>query len=766
MQITVIVYTKYCRPFILTYTSVNHNNNMNDNNKWFDYRNYRPNAKCLAEIPTTDNPYGLEWLTEEQDDEIDEYYPLEEDMGECTNKDALQSVCEQVFVKGRQFYTFYQAYQYIKGVTEPWGMSISQEQDRIFCAFGTPNKEAKESVVPKGKQRMTKKGNKEIDCKWYIRFTKVGKRYNDDGLFITRLYAPVKISSVNLEHVKECEPGKLFQSLATKSAGAYAIHPEAMMEIVRIMKDGYIPNSTLRQWLRRSTGISNYVNISSCDLYNFRKRVILYGMSQRKHLKKHETKKLLKIKKLNKREAQLFENIEGISDICTGVLHQTICDSNTNFILLQYLQNLKKQDESFDYRMSRNSRGQATSVVWITDTMRKCWIRYGDIVFADAQKKVKNNLNWPYIGPCGIDNENRVCIFCESIVLEESHEAYNFVFESLFQMEPRRSRQTIKIIYGDKELSTNILHKLHLQCSLFYDHYHLYHSIWPNHLSEVIFNSVKKELALLLNSKTEDVYHEAWKSIESKLQGRLPDLEYLRIYYETPEHMAFFKIIRIQGSMGKRGTSHAEQNHASIKSRLPEGIIDPAEQIRDLIIREREMQSTKLHDDGMYHVRTVAKDKVNVNKCAHKIRYDAMIVLSEHGMKLFENEYERMNKYETWKGVDEDSFTIYVKHKYSANATLYSFLPDTRCSCNNRVMNDIQCVHELVGHDSFVIEKWGQRHLKECYFIKKIGYGLFPIKKIMLTEQIALKVIYQWNTLMVLKNQMGIIILCVKVWNQ
>ena len=36
---------------------------------------------------------------------------------------------------------------------------------------------------------------------------------------------------------------------------------------------------------------------------------------------------------------------------------------------------------------------------------------------------------------------------------------------------------------------------------------------------------------------------------------------------------------------------------------------------------------------------------------------------------------------------------------------------------------DIQCVHELVLEDKFVINKWGACHLKEDVFKRHIGYS-------------------------------------------
>jgi hypothetical protein len=61
-----------------------------------------------------------------------------------------------------------------------------------------------------------------------------------------------------------------------------------------------------------------------------------------------------------------------------------------------------------------------------------------------------NKLHWAYIGPVVVDNENTIELACESLMIEESHdESEAFVLNALFEMEPRRSRKSIRVIFGD-----------------------------------------------------------------------------------------------------------------------------------------------------------------------------------------------------------------------------------------------------------------------------------------------------------------------------
>ena len=85
--------------------------------------------------------------------------------------------------------------------------------------------------------------------------------------------------------------------------------------------------------------------------------------------------------------------------------------------VIEYLESLKSKDRYFQYFISCNNDQEVNGIVWMTRYMREFWIRYGDIIFLDSKKKQLNKLCWPYIGPCGVDNENRVCVFCESLML-------------------------------------------------------------------------------------------------------------------------------------------------------------------------------------------------------------------------------------------------------------------------------------------------------------------------------------------------------------
>jgi len=82
-------------------------------------------------------------------------------------------------------------------------------------------------------------------------------------------------------------------------------------------------------------------------------------------------------------------------------------------------------------------------------------------------------MNWPYIGPPLKDNEMKVCLGAESIVVEESLSSYQWVLESMCQMEPRFHLSQVRIIFGDQLITQGLLVSMDIQdtCLLCPDFY-------------------------------------------------------------------------------------------------------------------------------------------------------------------------------------------------------------------------------------------------------------------------------------------------------
>jgi hypothetical protein len=71
-----------------------------------------------------------------------------------------------------------------------------------------------------------------------------------------------------------------------------------------------------------------------------------------------------------------------------------------------FLESMKKSSPGFDYPMKLDENGRSpVALMWITPTMRKSWIRYGNVMFIDMMKRKMNDLHWPYVSLVGIDHK-------------------------------------------------------------------------------------------------------------------------------------------------------------------------------------------------------------------------------------------------------------------------------------------------------------------------------------------------------------------------
>ena len=105
-----------------------------------------------------------------------------------------------------------------------------------------------------------------------------------------------------------------------------------------------------------------------------------------------------------------------------------------------------------------------------------------------------------------------------------------------------------------------------------------------------------------------------------------------------------------------------------------------------------------------------------------KILFEAMEVLSCKSMKLLKKSFNIMKYYKRWEELVDDKLIVYVQNKKYPESSVYKFCNNNRCGCKECIANDMQCTHELIYDNCFVIEKWGTRHFQEMYYVSEIKY--------------------------------------------
>ena len=91
---------------------------------------------------------------------------------------------------------------------------------------------------------------------------------------------------------------------------------------------------------------------------------------------------------------------------------------------ITYLKQVQELNPNLHYRVKYDLNNRPEAICWMFPDMHQHFLRYGDILFLDAQKRDMNKPGWPYIGPVVKDNENKIRLVTECICISESMEMY------------------------------------------------------------------------------------------------------------------------------------------------------------------------------------------------------------------------------------------------------------------------------------------------------------------------------------------------------
>ena len=64
-------------------------------------------------------------------------------------------------------------------------------------------------------------------------------------------------------------------------------------------------------------------------------------------------------------------------------------------------------------------------------------------------KRGINKLLWPYLAVTLLNDLNKVCVACESIMMAERDQAHIAVMDFVIKSAPKRTRENVYVIAGD-----------------------------------------------------------------------------------------------------------------------------------------------------------------------------------------------------------------------------------------------------------------------------------------------------------------------------
>jgi hypothetical protein len=190
----------------------------------------------------------------------------------------------------------------------------------------------------------------------------------------------------------------------------------------------------------------------------------------------------------------------------TSLLRKVMQEDGTTWEAICYLEELKIPNPGLDYRIKYDENNWPKAVCYILPEMSHEFLRFGDALFLDSQKRQFNTMNWPYIGPCMKDHNMKVCVVTESICVEESTRMYAWVIQMMHEMEPCFPLSQICLIFGDQGITQSLLETLQIDqtCLLRGNYHHLIDEVFLDQFGIHKFTIINGHLQnVLLGSQQE-----------------------------------------------------------------------------------------------------------------------------------------------------------------------------------------------------------------------------------------------------------------------
>ena len=651
-----------------------------------------------------------DWLTPELVEEIDSLCPKDADIDRnndnCRSEDAFNSAVTKFYTTGRVFASFKQLHQASDRLLMAWAVKISHHSKAFRCFYHRETQTKSKKHNDPSRHRDTKSIRSEVDCPFKISysFVKYSKKHN--------IFHKVKLTSMDLTHTHALST--TYQRQAIVSSGhCRNLKLHRMNDIVRLVSNHPTTSAKVLRPLITDY-LPHYTSVDSKLLSNIKRKALAYFIKHgERELTMDEANAIAK--PTSAADEITFEDNPFCRANLSLVLRKSLSDSSEMWDTEKFLKGLKQLDPMLDYRIKNNSISNLPEgVCWMLGCMKRDVSRYGDIISLDAQKRQYNTLNWVYIAPCLKDNDMKVRVGAESLLVEESNEMYVWVLQAMAEMETSFRLSNIKIVFGDQKISTTILSDLgiYTTCVLRGDYYHLINKVWPR--PENFGNSfslIHSYLQAMLCDPHEENWHLNYRMAREALSGNLSKIQKLDEIYSNPEYYAGYRLRQIVGNLGMQGSVSSEQNHSSVVSYLGKGTtLSINWQVQALV--ERTLLKEKERN------RTVSGYRVQAESYTSKLSGQAGItdtraklILSRYAYEtLFLPQFRKARKMTTSNSEDDmDMVTVQPTNPTTltglSSVTEVTFKKSEGCSCSFRITHDIPCAHELCAFDLLLQEE-------------------------------------------------------------
>ena len=671
-----------------------------------------------------------DWITAELWEEIVEHVPsasdidLDDDSNLPTKTTAsFETKCHSLFPLGRQFANYKQLEQYVTLFCKSWSVLKHREGNSFKCFYAPSTKKKKVTDFLFQESSTSKKSMKDIvQCPFIIRFSIPGVKNKS----LPSIFYTVKITHVNANHTCKLSSYS-FRTAKRISTSAQKIDINALKVVLHCLKlDPHLPSLHLRPLLASCLPLDT--DLSKTLIKTIRRRCMLHLAmdGNTDDMEVDKANKILSSSDITDEELKALDSPHIIENF-RAIYARIMQNSSESWKALALLKELRSKLTGFDFRIRFNNEKLPIGIVWMTFTMRQHLLRYGDIIFLDAQKRQYNKLSWPYIGPTIKTNENTIRVVAESIVLSEDISTYQWILESIAEIEPKWDIKSLKIIFADGLITQSLLNRLNINqsCTLRSDYWHLMNEVFPkeHNFGSFHFGLIKNHLKKMLLSDTILQWQNAYKEAKLILRDYPLKCEKLSEIYDRPSYYAGYYVRKIDNNLLLAGNSPAESNHSSIVSNLgPGGIWTISNQITKLMDRQQNFinRDRAISDDlfvrqNFYRstfLGELAKSDVTAKKSLSNYAYQ----------KFWKNALQVSDKYQTKVGDIGGQHIIWKCGEVLKDDNFVVIPNGGNCTCKYRIAYGCPCAHELAINKKFVINQYSNRWLCDTSFQQRFEH--------------------------------------------
>ena len=379
----------------------------------------------------------------------------------------------------------------------------------------------------------------------------------------------------------------------------------------------------------------------------------------------------------------------------------------------------------FDFRIRLDAKHRPNGLVYMTPMMRSNLLRFGDILFLDAQKRGHNSYNWPYIGPVIKDHNLKIGLVAESIVIAEDLDTYAWILRSMSEMEPRWKLADIRVIFGDQFITPTLLINLGIQnsCLLRGDYYHLMKEVWPTseNFGSGVMAVIGKWLQVMISSPNILECERAYQLAATFLKTDPRKLNKLKKIHNNSSYYCGYVLRAIRCNLKSQGSVPAEQNHSSVIAYLGKGNASSSIMVHasQLMKRAQEHSKQRKEQDN--------RSQVNVYKYTSKLLGQLGIddtlarkSLSPYAYKmLYLPSSQRASYMMSDINTCDNSINVWPAGLDKTLTNCFKMRPGNICHCQFKIDWGVQCAHELCADKKFILSKFDSRWLQTHVFLMK-----------------------------------------------